>query len=328
MNTPKNISTSLQVLAALAVGGALLATTTSADAARGGFRSAPARSAPARSVSLNRAPAHATTVNRPSVLPAATSARRSNARGLFSGLGSAVLNEVKTVGGDITSGKITKIPGDVVTTGSKVAGAVVSTGVGIFTQAPPKLPTPPTSAQKPVKVTGQPTTFGGVSTAGTGATGSAKPVKVTGQPKGPVFVPTQGPVFTPTQGPVFVPTGTASKTGTTTATTSANGFQFVQKRIEAARQAAANLPSRQQIGGRGGFATSAPTMSPGPGAVSQPAPVAPVATQPSAPAPVQPSCLRQAVTQEGQVVTFDICNNQAVVGPLAQMQTQPQTQTQ
>ena len=134
-------------------------------------------------------------------------------------------------------------------------------------------------------------------------------------------------MFTPTQGPVFVPTGTAAKTGagTTAATPSANGLQFVQKRIEAARQAAANLPSRQQIGGRGGFATSAPMMSPGPAYVA-PTPVAPVATQPSAPAPVQPSCLRQAVTQDGQVVTFDICTNQAVVGPLAQVKTQTQTQ--
>ena len=80
-----------------------------------------------------------------------------------------------------------------------------------------------------------------------------------------------------------------------------------------------------QFPGRPGLATSAPTMSPGPAIV---APAVPVATQPSAPAPVQTSCLRQAVTQDGQVVTFDICTNQAVVGPLAQTQTQPQTQTQ
>jgi len=87
----------------------------------------------------------------------------------------------------------------------------------------------------------------------------------------------------------------------------------------------AGFPMRPQFPGRPGIATSAPMMSPGPAYV---APAVPVATQPSAPAPVQPSCLRQAVTQDGQVVTFDICTNQAVVGPLAQTQTQPQTQTQ
>jgi hypothetical protein len=91
--------------------------------------------------------------------------------------------------------------------------------------------------------------------------------------------------------------------------------------------ATANLPGRPQFAGRSGAATSATTLSPGPGAATQPAPVAPVATQPAATTPVQPSCLRQAVTQDGRVVIFDICHNQAVVGPLAQTQTQPQTQT-
>src|ERR1700733_2194434 len=104
---PMNTSTSLQALAALAVGSALLASATPADAARGGFRSAP--------VQVTRA-------------PAPTFAPRSNARSLIGDLGkigSAAVNEVKTVGGDIAAGKVQNIPGEVLKTGSKVAGAVV-----------------------------------------------------------------------------------------------------------------------------------------------------------------------------------------------------------
>jgi hypothetical protein len=331
-----NTSTSLQALAALAVGSALLASTTPADAARGGFRPAAARPAaahvsraPARVASFSRAPArvasfaHAPAI-RPHVAP-----MRSNARSLLGDLGkvgSAVVGEVKKVGGDVVSGKISKIPGDVLKTGSKVAGAVVKTGANIFTLPPPKLPNPPKLAEKQGSTTSDASGFNPAK--------KTVPAAVLASQ-----IAAQRPVFVPTQGPVFVPT-TAAKTGTTTSTTTANGNsgQFIQQRIAAARQAAAaanlrpaNFPVRPQLGGRGGFATSAPMMSPGPAYVapaSQPAPVAPVATQPSAPTPVQPSCLRQAVTQDGQVVTFDVCTNQAVVGPLAQTQTQPQTQTQ
>jgi len=90
--------------------------------------------------------------------------------------------------------------------------------------------------------------------------------------------------------------------------------------------ASTNVPMPSQSTGRPSAATSASMMSRGPGAATQPALVAPVATQPATTAPMQPACLRQATTQSGQVVTFNICTNQAVVGPLAQVQTQPQTQ--
>jgi hypothetical protein len=164
------------------------------------------------------------------------------------------------------------------------------------------------NAGKPVKVTGQPTTPTPV------VSNAGKPIKVTGQPTNP------GPVFVPPStatGPVFVP-----PTGATQTTTgNGNAGQLIQKRIDAARQAAtmqpANFPGRAPIAGRGGFVT----MSPGPATV---VPVAPVVMQPTAPAPVV--CLRQAVTPDGKVVTFDICTNQAVVGPLAQTQTETQTQ--
>jgi len=315
-----NTSTSLQALAVLAIGGALLASATPADAARGGFRFSGVHVGhpPVRAASAPRAPA-LTRVNQPTIQPhvAATSVRRGNARDLLGDLGkvgSAVINEGKTVGGDILSGKVQNIPGDVVKTGSQVAGAVIKTGVNIFTLPPPKLPTNAaqvSNAGKPVKVTGLPTAPTPV------VSNAGKPVKITGQPTntGPVFVPPSA-----STGPVFVPPTGAAQTATGT---TGNALQFIQKRIEAARQAgamqSANFPGRAPIGGRGGFAT----MSPGPATLT---PVAPVVLQPTVPAPVQPACLRQAVTQDGQVVTFDICTNQAVVGPLAQ--TQPRTQTQ
>ncbi len=299
-----NTSTSLQALAVLALGGALLASATPADAARGGFRSAPVRSAPVRAATFAHATVRAASFNRaPTPASAHVAPMRGNARSLLGDLnkvGGAIINEGKTVGGDILSGKIAKIPGDVVKTGSNVAGAVVKTGVNIFTLPPPKLPNNPT----PV-----------VSNAG-------KPIKVTGQPTnpGPVFVPpstSTGPVFVPptsAKGPVFAP----------------NAPQSTSAVSRPAGQQSAGFPTRPQIGGRP-VLVSVPVMSPGPAYVApvvQPAPVAPVVVAPTAPAPVQPSCLRQAVTQDGQVVTFDICTNQAVVGPLAQVQTQPQTQTQ
>ncbi|MBV8835967.1 MAG: hypothetical protein JO000_05475 [Alphaproteobacteria bacterium] len=302
-----NTSTSLQALAALAIGSALLASATPADAARGGFRPAPARVAPVRSPQV-----HAVSFNRTS----APAVHRGNARSLLGDLGKvggAIVNEGKTVGGDILSGKINKIPGDVLKTGGNVAGAVIKTGVNIFTLPPPKLPTPVASnAGKPVKVTGRPTTPTPV------VSNAGKPVKITGQPTNPA------PVFVPpstSTGPVFVPPTGATQT--TTGNGNGNAGQFIQHRIDAARQAATTRP---QIGGRP-VLVSVPVMSPGPAYVAPVVqPVAPVVMAPSAPAPVQPSCLRQAVTQDGQVVTFDICTNQAVVGPLAQTQTQVQTQ--
>src|SRR5690242_7905548 len=105
-----NTSTSLQALAVLAVGSALLFSATPADAARGGFRPAPARVAPVRApVSFNRAPARMTSggpmlhhvAPTRGVQPAPNSVRRSNARDLFGDLGKvggAVLKEGKTVG--------------------------------------------------------------------------------------------------------------------------------------------------------------------------------------------------------------------------------------
>ncbi|MBV8835966.1 MAG: hypothetical protein JO000_05470 [Alphaproteobacteria bacterium] len=118
------------------------------------------------------------------------------------------------------------------------------------------------------------------------------------------------------------------KCSTTTTTTASHpvkppcDFNCVKTTITPNGQIAVLHPTGMR---RPGALSTVSTMSPGPGAVApatQPAPVAPVATQPSAPTPVQPSCLRQAVTQDGQVVTFDICHNQAVVTPQAQTQTQ------
>src|SRR5690349_17588667 len=114
---PMNTSTSLQALAALAVGSALLISATPADAARGGFRSAPVRSAPVRAASFTRAPVRAASFsrtpaptfrfNRPTlqrqvapvrgIQPASNSVRRSNARGLFSDVGNAIGGGVKAI---------------------------------------------------------------------------------------------------------------------------------------------------------------------------------------------------------------------------------------
>jgi hypothetical protein len=332
-------STSLQALAALAIGSALLASPTPADAARGGFRSAPVRSAAVPAASFNRVLAPALTrVNRPTiqphvaqmggVLPGPNSVPRSNARGLFGDLGKiggAIVNEVKTVGGDVVGGKIQNIPGDVLQTGGKVAGAVVNTGVNIFTLPPPRLPNPP----QPVEPQGSQTSdASGFSPAKQSVPAAVLASQIAAQR--PVFIPTATNAPAPTTTHPAGSTGAAAQNGTL--------FNVIAQREAAAPQAAtaANMrpgsfPTRPQFGGRGGFATFAPTMSPGPAyvaPVSQPAPVAPVAMQPSASNPVQPSCLRQAITQDGQVVIFDICRNQAVGGPLAQTQTQPQTQTQ
>jgi hypothetical protein len=173
----------------------------------------------------------------------------------------------------------------------------------------------PSSAKQPVQ-------FGSTGTTGTGATASA-----TGKP--PVTASTVLPGTTAggaNAGTIKL-TPTAPSTGTT-ASHPVNppcDFNCAKTTITPNGGIAIAHPA----GVHPGFGTSVPTMSRGPAyvaPVSQPAPVAPVVMQPSAPAPVQPDCLRQAVTADGQVVVFNICTNQAVVGPLAQ--TQPQTQTQ
>jgi hypothetical protein len=284
-----NTSTSLQALAALAVGSALLVSATPADAAR----AASVRSAPAQ---VTRA-------------PAPTSVPRSNARSLFGGLGkiaSAAVNEVKTVGGDIVTGKVQNIPGDVLKTGSKVAGAVVQTGVNIFTLPPPALPSAPPAATQ-ASASAAPTVF-----------------KHTGQPK-PVTGATSTPSTSTTSGATPSTSTTSSATPSTTTSAPSNGMR------------PGNYQMRPQYSGRPGYGTYAPAMYQGP-AYAAPAPAyqapayvapayaAPAPAQPYAPAPAQTSCLRQAQAPDGQVVTFNVCTNQAVVGP--QVQAQPQTQTQ
>jgi hypothetical protein len=308
-----NTSTSLTALAALAVGSALLASATPADAARGGFRPAPARSAPVRApVSLNRA-------------PAPTSVPRSNARSLIGDLGkigSAAVNEVKTVGGDIVAGKVQNIPGDVLKTGSKVAGAVVKTGVNIFTLPPPKLPSaPPAPAQKPIKHTGTPVpTTATTSTASTTAS-TVLPGTTGGGANGATIK------LTPTPAPTGTASSPTTSSPTTSSTTASTGSTMTG---HPSGMRPSNYPMRPQYAGRPGYGTYAPTMSQGP-AYAAPAYVAPAYVAPAPAqtyAPAQTSCLRQAMTPDGQVVTFDICTNKAVVGPQAQVQTQPQTQTQ
>jgi hypothetical protein len=83
-----------------------------------------------------------------------------------------------------------------------------------------------------------------------------------------------------------------------------------------------NYPTRPQYAGHPGYGY-APAL-----AYMAPAPayVAPAYAAPAQTYPVQPSCLRQAQAPDGQVVTFNVCTNQVVVGP--QVQAQPQTQTQ
>jgi hypothetical protein len=319
-----NTSTSLQALAALAVGSALLASATPADAARGGgFRSAPAQ--------VTRA-------------PAPTSVPRSNARSLIGDLGkigSAAVNEVKTVGGDIVAGKVQNIPGDVLKTGSKVAGAVVKTGVNIFTLPPPTLPSvppAPTQASAPpaptvFKHTGQPKPTTGAtapSTASTTPTASTTastvlPGTTSGGANGATIKLTPTPASTSTTSSPTTSTTTPSST-TPSSTTVSTGTMGHPGGMQPS-----NYPTRPQYAGRPGYgyAPAPAYVAPAPAYVA-PAPAyvapAPAYAAPAQTYPVQPSCLRQAQAPDGQVVTFNVCTNQAVVGP--QVQAQPQTQTQ
>jgi hypothetical protein len=319
-----NTSTSLQALAALAVGSALLASATPADAARGGgFRSAPAQ--------VTRA-------------PAPTSVSRSNARSLIGDLGkigSAAVNEVKTVGGDIVTGKVQNIPGDVLKTGSKVAGAVVKAGVNVFTLPPPTLPSlppAPTQASAPpaptvFKHTGQPkpaTDATAPSTASTTPSASTTastvlPGTTSGGANGATIKLTPTPASTSTTSSPTTSTATPSSTMVSTGMMGHPGGMQPS-----------NYPTRPQYAGRPGYgyAPALAYMAPAPAYVAPayvaPAPAyaapAPAYAAPAQTYPVQPSCLRQAQAPDGQVVTFNVCTNQVVVGP--QVQAQPQTQTQ